>query len=115
MMQAHCIELFRTRQGIIWQDNRSVKLVVEWQGRESSFNFPSFVSLLRQAESISVEAMLDSQAADVEILKPCGCDRIFILSVHELLEFNELLQGARFGMNLNSMLHAQLYRAYQFA
>lgn len=107
--------LFSTKQGRSWQDCGSYQVVIEWQGEATAYKFPWFASLIRLVEAVDVEAMLESASPDLEILCPCGTSKVYILSVQEVIEFKELLYGTRFAISLNSMLHSQLYRAYQFA
>ncbi|AHM63447.1 hypothetical protein D770_26020 [Flammeovirgaceae bacterium 311] len=105
-------ELYRTLNGCIYQDNLRSVLVLEWYGRRSLLKLPCFFSLKKLAAGINIELLLTntSRAHDVEILTPCGCDRCFVLTVMDVLEFQDLLNGTRAMMELNSILHERLRR-----
>jgi hypothetical protein len=112
-MQAPLKELYRTLNGCIYQDNVRNLLILEWNGRQSLLKLPCYFSLKKLVDGIDVVPLLTntSRAMDVEILTPCGCDRCFVLTIPEILEFKDLLTGSRVMMELNSILHARLRRA----
>ena len=113
MQDKHLKELYRTLNGCIYQDNQRCMLVLEWYGRRSSLKLPCFFSLKKLLASVDVELLLTntSRCHDVEILTPCGCDRCFVLTVMDVLEFQDLLNGAKAMMELNSILHERLRRS----
>lgn len=106
------VEVYSTMNGKIFQDNRHLRFVLEWQGEKSVIKLPCFFGLKRSLEAINIEKMLCSPSAchDVEIIAPCGCDRCFVLTVPEIIEFRNLLSGARVMMELNSIIYERLHR-----
>ncbi|EMR03663.1 hypothetical protein [Cesiribacter andamanensis] len=106
-------ELYRTLNGCIYQDNCRNLLILEWNGSQSLLKLPCFFSLKKQADALDVVPLLtdSSRAKDVEILTPCGCDRCFVLTIPEILEFKDLISGSRVMMELNSILHERLRRS----
>lgn len=102
-------ELFRTSQGAILQDNKRYGYLVEWQGKTTFLKIPWFFSLDQQVEKLCLETFLLG-IHDVEIISACGCERVFLLSPAEALEFKELFAGAKAMMKLNSMIHECLTR-----
>ena len=113
MQAQHQKELYRTLNGCFYQDNKHNLLVLEWYGRQTILKLPCFFSLRKLVDALDVVPLLNcaSRTHDVEILTPCGCDRCFVLTIPEILEFKDLLAGTRAMMELNSILHERLRRA----
>lgn len=109
-------ELYSTLNGSLCQDNHRGLLVLEWYGRRSLLKLPCFFSLRKLVNGIDIKQMLSNPASscDVEILNPCGCDRCFVLSIPDVLEFQDLINGAKAMMELNSILHERLRRSVSF-
>lgn len=112
MQDQHLKEVYRTLHGCVYQDNKRCVLVLEWNGRTSALKLPCFFSLRKLAAQIEIERLLNNPdpSHDFEILVPCGCDRCFVLTVSEILEFQDLLEGTKVMMELNSILHERLRR-----
>jgi hypothetical protein len=102
-------ELFSTAQGTVYQTKRN--LIVEFAGTKTAFNIPSFWSLKKRVDAIDVEEMAQnpSRAFDCAIILPCGSERCYVLSLEEVIEFQDLLGGAKLMLELNSILHEQMY------
>ncbi|MFN3406087.1 MAG: hypothetical protein ACK40G_18475 [Cytophagaceae bacterium] len=103
-------ELYSTPHGSVYQCDRSRSFIVDFAGVKTSFKVACFFSLKKSLESIDVEAMLlnPDPAFDYTIFSPCGCERVYLLSVKQILEFRELLQGAKAMIQLNSIIHEKL-------
>ncbi len=116
MQDQHLKALYSTLNGHIYQDNHRGLLVLEWYGRRSLLKLPCYFSLRKQVNGINLKELLSNpaRACDVEILNPCGCDRCFVLSIPDILEFQDLINGAKAMMELNSILHERLRRAVAF-
>jgi hypothetical protein len=101
--------LFSTPHGAVHQTKRN--LVVEFAGTETAFNIPSFWSLKKRVDAIDIEEMANnpSRAFDCAIISPCGSERCYVLSLEEVIEFQDLLGGAKLMLELNSILHEQMY------
>lgn len=113
MQDQHLKEIYSTLNGCVYQDNKRCVLVLEWYGRRSVLKLPCFFSLKKLAARVNLENLLNSTARshDFEILSPCGCDRCFVMTIPEILEFQDLLDGTKVMMELNSMLHERLRRS----
>lgn len=105
-------EIYRTAHGCVYQCDSKRCFAVEFGGEITEFKLPCFFALKKLVDSIDIESMAlnPSKSSDVEIISPCGVDRCYVLTLHELLEFKELLSGARVMLQLNSILHERLYR-----
>lgn len=108
----HFKEIYRTKNGCVYQCDEKRCFSVDFGGYVEDFKFPCFLALKRLVDKIDLDAMaLDPRkASDIEIISPCGSERCYVLTLPELIEFKELLSGARVMLQLNSILHERLYR-----
>lgn len=105
-------EIYRTPHGCVYQCDRKRCFSIDFGGYLTEFKFPCFLALKKLVDGIDVDAMIlnPDTAADVEIVSPCGSERCYVLTISQLLEFKELLAGAKVMLQLNSILHERLYR-----
>lgn len=105
-------EIYRTQNGCVYQCDKKRCFGVDFSGYMTEYKLPCFFALKKLVESIDLDEMaLDSSnASDIEIISPCGSERCYVLTLPELIEFKELLSGARVMLQLNSILHERLYR-----
>jgi hypothetical protein len=104
-------EVFATASGSVYQCDQSLCFWVDFAGHLTSYKVPCFFALKKLVDKIDLNAMAlnPSNAADVEIINPCGCERIYVLSLTQALEFKELLSGAKAMLELNSILRQRLH------
>lgn len=105
-------EIFRTPNGCVYQSDKKGCFAVDFGGYMTEYKFPCFLALKKLVDGVDILAMVlnPSKSSDIEILSPCGSERCYVLTLPELLEFKELLAGARVMLQLNSILHERLYR-----
>lgn len=105
-------EIFSTAHGAVYQCDEKGCFAVDFGGYITEYKFPCFFALKKLVDRIDLEQMVlnPSKASDLEIISPCGCERCYVLTVSELIEFKELLAGTRVMLQLNSILHERLYR-----
>lgn len=105
-------EIFRTANGCVYQCDQKRCFEVDFGGYLTEYKFPCFFALKKLVDRIDLEemAMNPSHSSDIEIISPCGSERCYVLTLPELIEFKELLAGARVMLQLNSILHERLYR-----
>ncbi|MHC2990758.1 hypothetical protein OB13_03875 [Pontibacter sp. HJ8] len=101
------VEIYANACGAVYQCDRKNRLMVNFDGTFSVLKVDAFLRLKHAVDSIDLETMAasTSRSSDFEIVSVCGCDRCYVLTLTELSTFQELLAGARFSMELNSMLH----------
>ncbi|GAB3820739.1 hypothetical protein [Pontibacter rugosus] len=106
----HTADIYTSETGSVHQCDRRNRLVLNFAGQLTVLKVEAFLRLKRVVDSIDLEAMAScpARSADYEIISVCGCDRCFVLTLAELIAFRELLNAARFMMELNSMLHQYL-------
>ena len=100
-------EIYTTTAGAIYQCDSRNRVLVHFAGQLTVLKVEAFLRLKRAVDNVDLEEMAAStaRAADVEIISVCGCDRCYVLTLPELYAFKELLEGAKFAMSLNSVLH----------
>lgn len=105
-------EIYSTAHGCVYQCDKKRCFAIDFGGDVTEFKFPCFLALKRQVDLIDLEPMVadPSNSSDIEIISPCGSERCFVLTLSELIEFKELLSGARVMLQLNSIIHERLYR-----
>jgi len=108
-MQNYGTELFTTKQGAVYQGKRN--LFVKFAGTVTPFNIPHFWALKKRVDAIDITEMAinPSRAYDCAIISPCGSERCYVLSLAEVMEFQDLLAGTKLMLELNSILYAQTY------
>ncbi len=111
----HTTEIYKTSTGAVSQCDKRNRLLIHFSGGVSVVNVETFLRLKRAVDSIDLEEMATNtkRSSDLEIIAVCGCEPIFILALSELHALKELLAGAKFILELNSMLHERL--SSQFA
>ena len=104
-------EIFRTEFGAVFQCNRYNVYWIEFAGGFSSFKPTDFLHLKQAVEAIDVKEMAENPArfADVVVLNPLCSDRVFVLTLTDVLNFQELLQGAKAMIELNSIIYESLH------
>jgi uncharacterized Fe-S cluster-containing radical SAM superfamily protein len=112
----HLTEIFTTNAGTVSQCDRRNRLEISFSGMVSVVNIETFLRLKRVVDSIDLEEMAlnTKRSSDLEIIAVCGCDPVFILSLIELHAFKELLAGAKFILELNSVLHECLSSQFTY-
>ena len=112
MQVEHFKEIFRTEHGCVYQCDRKRCFGVDFGGYMTEYKIPCFFALKKLVDAVDLESMVlnPGKASDIEIISPCGSERCYVLTLPELLQFRELLAGARVMMQLNSILHERLYR-----
>ncbi|WP_242916534.1 hypothetical protein [Pontibacter liquoris] len=106
-------EIYTSEAGAVYQCDRQNRLLLSYGGALTVMKLDAFLRLKRTVDSISLHEMAasTSRSADLEIVTVCGCERCFILDLPQLLAFKELLDGAKFMLSLNSVLHECLQTA----
>ena len=104
-------EVFSTLNGGVYQCNRQNCFWLEFAGGTSAFKLNDFLHLVKQVEQVDVVEMVQNAArlADVVIINPYRSERLFVLSVTEVLNLRELLQGAKVMLELNSIIYDCLH------
>ena len=106
MICKHLNELFKTQYGSVYQCGKNNCYWLEFKGESSSFKVSDFLRFKKNVDSIDLDTLLidPSRSADYTILMPYRCNRCFLLTAVDIVNLRELLAGARFMIELNSLL-----------
>jgi len=107
---AHVEEVFSTAAGTVYQCSRKNCFWLAYNNSTTSFSVSDFLKFKKRIDTIDVERMLNdtTRSSDFEIVMPFRTERCFILSVENILELRELLDGAKFMIELNSVVRTCL-------
>lgn len=114
---ANVEEVFKTAVGAVYQCSRKNCYWLEFQDSTTSFSVSDFLLFKKRIDSIDIEKMLNdsSRSSDFEIVMPFRTERCFILSVEDILNLREILDGAKFMIELNCQIKSFLRRGAIFA
>lgn len=96
-------EVFKTANGAFYQCSRKNCFWLEFMNGTTSFTVSDFFAFKKRIDSIDIVQMLKdtSRRSDFEIVMPFRSERCFILSVQDVLNLKEILDGAKFMLELN--------------
>lgn len=99
-------EIFRTDHGAVLQCSNKNCYWLDFAGDCTSFKVADFIQFRRQVEEINIDEMMSdpSPRADYTILMPFRSQRCFVLSARDVLNLKELMQGAKFMMELPGVI-----------
>jgi hypothetical protein len=99
-------EVFKSEHGAVYQCNKKNCYWLEFKGERSSFKVTDFLRFKEEVDGIDIDSLLTnpSRSADFTILMPYRCNRCFLLTALDILNLRALLEGARFMIELNSLL-----------
>jgi len=105
------VEIYTSAAGAVYQCNRQNRLRLHFAGEHTMLKVETFLRLKKAVDSINLDQMAIStnRSSDFEVITICGCDRCYVLTLPELIAFKELLAGARFMLELNSVLYECLH------
>lgn len=102
----HLAEIYTSEAGAVYQCDRRNRLILHFTGQVSTLKLDAFLRLKQAVDRIDLDAMASSPArsSDFDIVTVCGCEHCYVLTLTELYALKELLAGARFVLELNSVL-----------
>ena len=100
------VEVFSTDHGAVFQCNNRNCYWLEFASDRTPLRVGDFLKFKKQIDWIDLSELLDdcSRASDFTIFMPQYTERCFVLSVEDILRLRELLDGAKFMIELNSMI-----------
>lgn len=99
-------EVFRTDKGVVYQCDRTNRLILSFWGANTPLSARDFAQFRRIVGTVNIHQMaLSTDAADdIEILTLPRSERCFVLTLCEVIHLRELLNGASLMLELNSLL-----------
>jgi hypothetical protein len=107
-------EVFRTAQGVIFQNDSERSWYINFAGKNARFDYRCLLKLRKAVYGIDIEQkLLDSSLSpDVEIIFICACDHFYVLSLLQVIALKELLEGTFVMLELNQIIHNTLHRVH---
>lgn len=103
-------KIFSTKIASIAQCGRSDAFILTYQQDEIVFKLCDLYAFRKKIMSLDIIALFETSAPDVEIICLPHCDRVLVLSLSEILQFRELLNGTFNTLALNSSIQKILRR-----
>jgi hypothetical protein len=106
------VEVFQTNRGSVFQSDKQNCWYVDFAGKLARFDYRSIMKLRKAIYAIDIEALLLSSelTPDLEIVFICACDHCYVLTLLEIIDFKQLLEGTFVMLELNRILHDRVYR-----
>jgi hypothetical protein len=105
-------ELFSTSKGFSFQCDNSARIVMNFGDMEASFRIQDFLNFRRFINKIDIQSRLFdlSDESDYEFVEAPQLNIYQKLTLCELIQLRELVNGTHFAIELNSLLHELLYQ-----
>ncbi|WP_420576861.1 hypothetical protein [Ekhidna sp.] len=95
-------EIYKTKSAKIAQCGLTDSFLLQFDQEEISFKLCDLYAFRKKIMSFDIIELLESSSPDVEVVHLPHCDRFLVLSLREILEFRELLNGTFDTLALNS-------------
>lgn len=97
-------EIYKTKSASIAQCELTDSFFLTFDQEEIQFKLCDLFTFRKKIMSVDIIELLESSAPDVEVVHLPHCDRFLLLSLREILEFRELLNGTFDTLALNSAI-----------
>lgn len=104
---AHFEEVYHTAHGIVYQCSRQNCYWLDFAGSTTAFKVNDFFNFKKKIDGVDISTMIidSSRTADFTIIMPFRTPRCFVLNINDILNLKELLAGAKFMIELNSVVN----------
>jgi hypothetical protein len=104
-------ELYRNAKGCTYQCDLTNRVVLQFGAYVSAFKFHDFRSFCQKVNSVNIHEMIFNLADeyDFQAIQTPSCQQTYRLSLCELVQLRDLLNGTKFTLELNSLLHERIY------
>lgn len=102
--------VYQTTNTSLVQCDASGKFVLQLFDQEISLSACALIAFKKKVKDIDLTSMFESNHSGIEIISLIYCDRIFVLTIREILELRDLFAGAFAMLELNSLIHKTLIR-----
>jgi hypothetical protein len=102
-------ELFRTKKGVVYQDDQNSCFTLDFMGRKAVFKVYEFLHFKRSIDNINLtDLFLNDVGQDLQIIHHKISDQLFLITLCDLVALKELLSGAKVMLELNSIICSRL-------
>lgn len=102
--------IYSTSNGKTYQDDHKNQYVISYKGNTIELSVCSFIAFKSKLEATNVEEIIlsDAMYKHIEIVSLCNLDRILVLTIDELIELRDLMQGSLVMLELNSIVRHRI-------
>lgn len=106
------VEVFSTHNGAVFQCDKQNCWYVDFAGKIARFEYRNMMKLRKAIYDIDIEGLLlnSELTPDLEIVFICACDHCYVLTLLEIIDFKQLLEGTFVMLELNRIVHDRVYR-----
>lgn len=112
IMEKDCqlVEIYRTQHGAVLQCNRKNAFCLEYANGRSWFKVQYLLDFVKLVNKLDVAEMAKNPArhADIAIVMPAYSERCFVLTLKDIIDLRSILNGAKFNIQLNSIVRTCL-------
>ncbi len=103
-------ELYRTAKGTTWQCDLTNRIHLHFGEAEIAFKMRDFSAFQRKIQAVDIHQRLYdlSDECDFELVEAPQQDLSLQLTLCDLIQLRELLDGTKFALRLNTLLHEAL-------
>lgn len=103
-------ELYRVPKGCSWQCDLTNRVYVQFQETVAAFRLRDFFIFSRKVNAVNIHEMIYnlSDEYDFEIIEAPQHGVFMQLGLCDLIQLRDLLDGTKFSLKLNSLLHEAL-------
>lgn len=104
--------IYSTNSCASYQCDSSNAMYLDIYGERFQLNICTLFSFRKKLFDINLEyLLLDSESAPIEILNLHCVDKLFVLSIDEIIELRDLMDGTFAMLQLNSIIHQNILRS----
>ena len=105
-------QIYSTNSCATYQCDLSNALYLDIYGERLQLNICTLISFRKKLFDVNLESLLlDSESAPIEILNLHCIDKLFVLSIDEIIELRDLMKGTFAMLRLNSIIHQSIHRS----
>ncbi|WP_256004159.1 hypothetical protein [Pedobacter deserti] len=105
-------EVFSTPAGAVYQSDAERCWYIDFGGKLARFDYRNLLKLKKAVYQIDIEHLLltTDKTPDLEIIFICACDHCYVLSLIQIINLKDLLQGTFAMLELNHIIFDRLHR-----
>lgn len=105
-------EVFATTKGVIFQSDSEQCWYIDFAGKLARFDYRNLLKLRKAVYKIDIAQLLlnNTKSPDLEIIFICACDHCYVLTLLEIINLKELLDGTFVMLELNHIIYDRLHR-----
>ncbi len=103
-------ELYATAKGSAWQCDLTDKIFLDFKGGVLAFKIQDFFSFCRKVKNVDIHEMIFnvSDSYDFEVIDSPQNQISLKLTLCDIIQLRELIDGTKFAIEMYSMLHEVL-------